>query len=46
MPEWKTDKDGLLIVKSRWDRAPPTYQKVMYYLGPHRRPWLAKGVGR
>ncbi|QNT41747.1 AAA family ATPase [Pseudomonas asiatica] len=26
--KWKTEKDGLLIVKSRWQWAPPTYVKV------------------
>jgi len=26
--KWKTDKDGLLLVKSRWEWAPPTHQKV------------------
>lgn len=26
--KWKTEKDGLLIVKSRWQWAPPTYVKI------------------
>lgn len=27
-PKWKTEKDSLLIVKSRWQWAAPNYQKV------------------
>jgi putative ATP-dependent endonuclease of OLD family len=33
---WKTEKDGLLIVKSRWQWAGPSYQKV-------RTTWEPKG---
>jgi putative ATP-dependent endonuclease of OLD family len=33
---WKTEKDGLLIVKSRWRWAGPSYQKV-------RTTWKPKG---
>ena len=27
-PKWKTEKDGLLIVKSRWQWAAPNFQKI------------------
>lgn len=36
--KWKTEKDGLLIVKSRWQWASPSYQKVRTTWNPSGGP--------
>lgn len=46
--KWKTEKDGLLIVKSRWQWASPSYQKVRTTWDPNggddgEGGWAAEG---